>query len=492
MTQRRCQSIHENQKENESWKKKWETLQEYCKRRQQEYLCLQQQNETLLRKLNFQEGREMSLRRSYDAQTEELKNSRKAQLFTEEKYRRQAEMLDESRVALDTASQANTSLAIKQLELQKWIPCLDDDEIRQALGKLYQGLERWVNSNFPNLIPGRKARDVDFHNNMIQPRSCFDTWLEIHGVVSHDIFNNLLCRTLVAIEDSWFSQNIGVVDERIREICPAHVSHQWRSATSTAISSLFRENLEANCKQYAAIANEKHAQYSPTEAAKRISQLEILMMKFADLKAKLECQADRFYFEWFPAGTPFCEVRMASFTGERSRDALVGSCLAPALFKVPSEGGHVLIRQATVLVRAPPEFDGSKEDGDGLGYDGHNEGGDEVEFDDIKEGGGGFEFKSSHEDEDESEFDAHKEGGDEFEFNSSHEGEGESEFDVHNEGGEEMEFDDIKEDGDEDESEFDGHNEGVDEMEFDDIKEGGDEFEFNSNDEDEDEDEPEF
>ncbi|KAJ5949846.1 hypothetical protein N7454_001430 [Penicillium verhagenii] len=328
---------------------------------ERKYRVLREEHKELNEKLKTTQKRLDFLQRSFDAQAKELEGFKNAQLLAEEKLCRQTEMLDESRAAFANASQENTSLLIKQLTLQKWIPSWDDDGTRQAMGQLYQSLERWVNSNFPQLIPGHKARNFDCHDDITHGNSCFDTWFEIYNVVSHSIYEKLLCRTLVASDDREFNQKISKIDERIREICPAHVSHQWRSAISKAMSSLCHENLEANCKDYATSASDDYAQFSPTEAAKRVAQLKILMMKFADLKAKLECQADRFEFEWIPTSTAFCEVKMTSFTGDCSKNAVVKRCLAPALFKISSEGDSVLIRQATVTVHVLSEFNDNNE-----------------------------------------------------------------------------------------------------------------------------------
>lgn len=131
--------------------------------------------------------------------------SRQDQLFAEEKFRRQTEVLNNRTTELDEAMQVNQKLALQQMKLEKWTEKCDDDEISQLMNSLCQQLEAWGQRHFPTST----SDGYDFY--------------ELYAHVSSRIFKMYLSRVLVGIgddsNDELVSQKIDSLDQMVQEIC---------------------------------------------------------------------------------------------------------------------------------------------------------------------------------------------------------------------------------------------------------------------------------
>ena len=149
------------------------------------------------------------------------------------------------------------------------------------------------------------------------------------------------------------------------DLGPEHVRQHWRSATSTVLSSLGEQSLEARYEHVIKRLEAEYATYSTTDPEKRRTQLKAVLNNFVQLKMRLERQVDQYFFERVLADTPFCKDRMTSLTGGCYDQEIVEYNLSPILYKASSGCELTLVEKASVKTRfisSQPSADSSSDE----------------------------------------------------------------------------------------------------------------------------------
>ncbi|KAJ5999494.1 hypothetical protein N7451_007304 [Penicillium sp. IBT 35674x] len=150
-------------------------------------------------------------------------------LCAEEKLRRQTQLLEECRAALDASLGENSSLVIQQAALRKWTDRLDDNEARYMMGQLYHDLEGWIRRYFPYLSPGNQASNINPHGLLIDESNRLERFYRIYDLVSYTVFRVFLTRIMVGIDDSDFGNKVSMLDRHIRAECQYHLVQRANS-----------------------------------------------------------------------------------------------------------------------------------------------------------------------------------------------------------------------------------------------------------------------
>lgn len=177
------------------------------------------QREHLERQLNSDKSRMRDLNITLDSCRKELRVSKMNQFNAEERLRRQTQTFEKCRAALETALAQRDSLVIRQVTLQRWTERLADDEARQNMAQLYQGVERWVERYFSHRFPANKALGVNPESQSFQENNLLDVFFRVYDLVSYKVFEEFLTRTMIGIDDCDFSNKVAMLDRHIRDEC---------------------------------------------------------------------------------------------------------------------------------------------------------------------------------------------------------------------------------------------------------------------------------
>lgn len=136
---------------------------------------------------------------------------------------------------------------------------------------------------------------------------------------------------------------------------PTHIWSHWNSATSTAVSALAAPGLKRTRAHIIQTVEMEFGRHSGTDPAIRKKQLDDLLVRFIDVKGKLESQNDRYSFWRLVPDMPFNNKTMVSLTGECPPHGVVHSILSPLLVKSgPCRGEHTVVHKA--VVKLMPEL----------------------------------------------------------------------------------------------------------------------------------------
>ncbi|KAJ5261132.1 hypothetical protein N7478_011727 [Penicillium angulare] len=303
----------------------------------------------LLEKLEKSSGEFRKLERAYLGETEKL--------------RRQNEILGDTRRELIETVDENEQLVRRLTKMQSWSDRLNDEQTKQIMRQLYHDLERWAKNHFH-----RRNFEGLSRSDALSWSSSDDlsTFYAIYSTVSHGIFEVYLSRMMVGVINFELQDIFRQIYGEIRRACPTHVTQNWHSAMSTALSSIGAEEVEADYKAFIDTFETQYGQYSSTDPEKRREQLEVLLRRFVEFKGRLEQQIYLYTFEWISPASQFSEGKMKNFTGLCSSAAVVQRTLCPVLYKVPPEGELILVEKGVVTVTPyirplEPEPDATKE-----------------------------------------------------------------------------------------------------------------------------------
>jgi hypothetical protein len=177
------------------------------------------ERQCLKRTIDSQSGEMRRLENQVDEYIEDAKATKRSQLLADEKIRRQAELLEELRAALDALVQQNNDHLVKQATLQRWTDCLDDEEARQTMTQLFQDLETWALRHFPRLLTRYSPNDLDTDNISVNSSGTLETFYQISSHISYGVFDFYLNQTMVGNYDLHVNRWIDVLDKQIRNMC---------------------------------------------------------------------------------------------------------------------------------------------------------------------------------------------------------------------------------------------------------------------------------
>ena len=152
---------------------------------------------------------------------EMIKLSQRERLLSDEKVRRQGQLLEEATQRANIAQKENRTLIVKLNKLQKWTERLDDEEVQQHMRQLYHSLESWVKNNFLHLLTSNlKARSSESVQDTCSPDNGFPLdHSYIQGEVSFYIFNHILSRFVVGIDEQRVDGYLSYLDLEIEKLC---------------------------------------------------------------------------------------------------------------------------------------------------------------------------------------------------------------------------------------------------------------------------------
>ncbi|KAJ5115504.1 hypothetical protein NUU61_001263 [Penicillium alfredii] len=266
-----------------------------------------------------------------------------------ERDKRQEELLEESRKLANNAIKDNKILLFKVATLQKWADDLVDNDAKEKMRLLYQYLDAWVRRHFGQsysndmtvcLAPEEDGMGEDDN----QPPTIYD----IQAEVTRLIFQSTWTRFMIGFEGAFWNHQLRELDTEIQKLCPTHVRHHWRSATSMTGESLSEQSLGEDCHRIVDSIEVQFAQYSTTDKTKRTQQLRRFLWQCFEFKGRLERQEHVYCFWCSQFGMPFRATDMHNSTGRTgSKDTeVVERSLWPRLYKVlPSQQWSLLEKE---------------------------------------------------------------------------------------------------------------------------------------------------
>ncbi|KAJ5573353.1 uncharacterized protein N7459_007780 [Penicillium hispanicum] len=316
-----------------------------------------------------------NLRQKLDQVDEHARRSQQAQLVSEEKTRRQGQLLEEATKRANLAQEENRKLIVKVHKLQNWTERLDDEETKQLMRRLYHGLETWVKQHFCYLLPTHSSVSSEDGGNPVSSDAPLGLDISyIHGALMELIFHYILSRFMVGIEDLQLNTYFFHVNTEVQRLYPSHVGQHWRTAMSSALLSLAKPVLVETCNRIAGIMEARFSRYSGTSAATRTRQLKDLLWEFVEFKSKLERQGQIYHFWWMVPGMTVQGESMESLTGQYGIDEIVEICLWPLLSTSlatedePTVVGKAIVKSTSRVpctIRDRSEFDSLVESTEG-------------------------------------------------------------------------------------------------------------------------------
>ncbi|KAI3054299.1 hypothetical protein CBS147353_11445 [Aspergillus niger] len=279
-----------------------------------------------------------------------LEKAALAPLRVEEDLRRRLQRLKRSEelMGLELArKKSDIRSLIQQIQALNFQPnIICDDDIAQTMGRLLQRLRNWINVHFRNPDNLDKlAQDLEHNGSTFIPKGPHEIRAFIASTVSQTLFERIFSSYLLGIPNEE-SGRFASIAATLRENCPEHVEHRWRTATSIAVERLSDEpsdintviaQVEINFTQYFSV--------EPPIAGMRLCPLVRECMQF---KRKLDRQQGRYHFFHSSPGTIFNRNHMRQAIPFQELAGRVQCTLWPGVYKELTSGALVVIPE-TVL-----------------------------------------------------------------------------------------------------------------------------------------------